>query len=212
MITINYDKNLYDFVLEIEKLYCISDLSEVHTEWADSKEYELLDKIILDQKTVYHKKFYDDAMEKTNFYNVYHSFITDIIRPLFDEDILYQRIPTFRVHQPDNLSVADFHRDKDYNHSIHETNFYLPLTRAWGTNTIWHETEYNKKDFQPIEANVGEVVMWNGSSLLHGNKINNTGKSRVSVDFRVLPVSRYENTGKKSLANETVMNIGGYWI
>ena len=69
--------------------------------------------------------------------------------------------------------------------------FYLPLTRGLGKQTLFGlRLNLTKKKFQPIEAEVGEVVMWNGANLLHGNKINATGKSRVSVDFRVLPIFR----------------------
>ena len=142
---------------------------------------------------------------------MYNLFVNDVIMPLFDEEILYQKIPTFRVHQPNNLAVAEYHRDSDYSHSEHEINFYLPLTKAWGNNTIWTETEYDKKDFSPINANVGDVVMWNGSLLLHGNKLNDTGKSRVSVDFRILPKSKYKITNDISITNKTKMVIGDYW-
>ena len=48
-------------------------------------------------------------------------------------------------------------------------------------------------------------------SLLHGNKLNDTGVSRVSVDFRVLPVSKYEENNKVSITNKTKMIIGDYW-
>ena len=85
------------------------------------------------------------------------------------------------------------------------------MTKAWANNTIWTETERDKKDFQPIEAEVGDVWMWNGANLLHGNKINDTGKSRVSVDFRILPLSKYKKNERTSITNKTKMTIGEYW-
>ena len=75
-----------------------------------------------DQSTVYHKQFYNH-ISKTAFYNVFNAFILGFIKPLFNEDILYQKIPTFRVHQPDNFAVAEFHRDRDYSHSKHDIMF-----------------------------------------------------------------------------------------
>ena len=207
---VKYDTSLYNFVDEIQKLYSVSDLSEVHNQWSDAEIYEVLDDVKTDQLTVYHKKFYKDVIH-TKFFDVYNLFVNDVIMPLFDEEILYQKIPTFRVHQPNNLAVAEYHRDSDYSHSEHEINFYLPLTKSWGNNTIWTETEYDKKDFSPINANVGDVVMWNGSLLLHGNKLNDTGKSRVSVDFRILPKSKYRITNDISITNKTKMVIGDYW-
>ena len=206
----SYDINKYNFVDEIKKLYDITDLDLIHEQWGGSKVYDVLDNVSTDQLTVYHKKFYNESKD-TNFYSIYKTFISEFIQPLFKEKILYQRIPTFRVHQPNNLAVAEYHRDSDYSHSTHEVNFFLPLTKAFGNNTIWTETERDKKDFQPINAKVGDVWLWNGSILLHGNKLNDTGKSRISVDFRVLPISKYEKNNKTSVTNKTKMIIGEYW-
>ena len=121
-------------------------------------------------------------------------------------------MPTFRVHQPGNLAVAAFHKDADYSHSEDEVNFYLPLTIAVGNGTIWAETSPNTKEFKPIEGDVGDMWEWNGANLLHGNKINDTGKSRVSIDFRVLPRSKYIDNDMISTSNRTKMIIGDYWI
>jgi hypothetical protein len=190
----SYDIDKYDFVQVIENLYDVCDLDLIHTQWENAIDYEILDNVKTDQNTIYHKHFYNN-IHRTNWYEVYKKFITEVIQPLFNESILYQKIPTFRVHQPNNLAVAAFHRDSDYSHSIHEVNFFLPLT----------------DDFQPMVADVGEFWKWSGANLLHGNKLNDTGVSRVSVDFRVLPVSKYEENNKVSITNNTKMVIGDYW-
>ena len=39
-------------------------------------------------------------------------FIQKVIKPRFGEEIVYQKIPTFRVHLPNNVSVGEFHKDK----------------------------------------------------------------------------------------------------
>ena len=52
---------------------------------------------------------------------------------------------------------------------------------------------------------------WSGATLRHGNKLNDTGKSRVSVDFRIIPVSKYQDEGKQSITNQTKMILGEYW-
>ena len=210
MRKLSYNIDKYDFVSEIEKLYDICDLENIHNQWSEAKKYDILDDVEFDQDTVYHSKFYNE-IENTKFYQIYKSFIKEFIKPIFDGDILYQAIPTFRVHQPNNLAVAEFHRDSDYSHSIHEINFFLPLTDAYGNNTIWAETKKDKKDFQPMEAEVGEMWMWNGATLLHGNKLNDTGTSRVSFDFRILPLDKYKENNKTTLTNKTQMIIGDYW-
>jgi len=205
-----YEIEKYNFVREVSSLYDNCMLDEIHTQWIGSKQYDLLDAVVEDQITVYHKEFYS-RINTTNFYEIYHSFMKDVIAEIINEDFLYQRIPTFRVHQPDNIAVAKFHKDCDYSHTKDEINFYLPLTKAWGTNTIWVESSPGKKDYSPIEADIGECVMWKGATLLHGNKVNDTCKSRVSVDFRVLPVSCYKDVEMYSITNQTKMVVDQYW-
>ena len=202
-----YNIDTYNFVGKVEKLYNVNDLSEIHSDWSGAIKYDILDDIEADQKTVYHKYFYNNIKD-TNWYSVYDSFIKEFIQPIIGKEILYQKIPTFRVHQPDNLAVATFHRDGDYSHSKDEINFYLPLTKAWGNNTVWTETVVDKKDFIPIEGDVGDVWLWRGANLLHGNELNDTGKSRVSIDFRVLPKSLYVDNNMISISNKTKMIIG----
>lgn len=212
MKTILYDVDKYNFVEEVRRLYDVEDLCEIHNQWNHAKPYDILDDPSKDQKTVYHEKFYNEVKSKTNFYSIYHSFLRDIIVPLFNEDVLYQKVPTFRVHQPNNFAVGSWHKDCEYNHSKDEINFYLPLTKARGTNTIWVETERGNSDFKPMDSDVGELVMWDGSNLMHGNKLNTTEMSRVSVDFRILPLSSYKKENDNiSITNKTPMNIGGYW-
>ena len=206
----SYDFSKYNFVKEIEKLYGVNDLSEIHNQWSDAVQYGVLNDVKTDQMTVYHEKFYTEV-SNTNFYDIYLSFIKDFIKPIIEEDFLYQKVPTFRVHQPFNLAVAEFHSDADYSHSEYERNFYLPMTKAWGNNTIWVESKKDKKDFKPMVADVGDVWLWNGSNLLHGNKLNDTNKSRVSVDFRILPLTKYEESSMTSFTNQVKMNIGNYW-
>ena len=205
-----YEIENFDFAKEIKNLFKIENLDEIHSEWDGAKAYEVLNDVATDQRTVYHKHFYDNV-KNTNWYSIYERFVKFIVLPIVGEPIYYQKIPTFRVHQPGNLAVAAYHKDSDYSHSVHEMNFFLPLTKAFGNNTIWAETEVGKGDYQPLEASYGETWYWNGATLMHGNKINDTGKSRVSVDFRIIPQSKYADEGKQSVTNKTKMVLGEYW-
>ena len=56
----------------------------------------------------------------------------------------------------------------------------------------------------------GEVKRWYGANLMHGNLINTSGKSRVSVDFRIIKKSDFIS-GKKTLTKKIPFEIGGYW-
>ena len=42
-----------------------------------------------------------------------------------------------------------------------------------------------------MNADVGNIIMWDGANLNHGSKHNVTGKSRVSVDFRAMTYENY---------------------
>ena len=166
-----------------------------------------------DQSTKIHKKFYDYIdSEEERFSELYKNFIKDNIKPIFKEQLVYQKFPTFRAHFPNNVAVFAFHKDKDYSHPPQERNIYLPITNAWDTNTIWTESEEDKEDYSPIKASYGQFVLWDGNNLNHGSRQNETGKTRISFDFRVIPMSEYdESFSKKSISKNIDFKIGGYY-
>ena len=198
-----YDTSSYKFAEILESVFFVKDLSTLH----ENLETFNVD---TDQSSKYHSVFYELA-EGHEFFINFKRFIQDEIRPLFDEEMLFQKKPTFRVHMKENIAVGGYHRDRDYNHSEDEINFYLPLTEAFDSNTIWVESEEDEDDFSPMEASYGEYYMWDGANLKHGNKKNTTGKTRVSVDFRVLPKSKYKPSGKKSITQGVAFEIGKYY-
>jgi hypothetical protein len=168
-----------------------------------------------DQSTFFHKKFYELA-KLDSFNCLYINFIKSIIRPLYSESIIYQKIPTFRIHMPNNIAVGEFHKDKQYRdikwaEYVHEDNFFLPFTNAFDTNTIWVESEEDKGDFSPMICNYGEIIQWDGCNLTHGNKLNTTKYTRVSVDFRVIKKSNYIPSESTSINTKTQFKIGGYY-
>jgi hypothetical protein len=46
---------------------------------------------------------------------------------------------------------------------------------------------------------------------MHGNVVNTSGESRVSVDFRVLPISQLDDKKRTTLTQKIPFEIGGYW-
>ncbi len=145
----------------------------------------------MEQATLY-KRLYEglSGAASREFYQTYERFIEEVVRPQFNEPIYYQKKPTHRILFLNNPGESRFHRDRDYGHSTAEINYLVPQTAAYATNTFWLESEEGKEDFQPVEMQVGEFVRFNGASLKHGAKVNTTGKSRVSFDFRVIPFSK----------------------
>ena len=168
-----------------------------------------------DQDTKYHKMFYKwIRSEKINL--LYDRFIREVIQPIYREEIVYQAIPTFRICYPNNIAVGEFHKDKQYRNKewaeyVKEDNFFFPLNNAFETNTIWVESEEDKGDYSPINCNYGCIVKWDGSNLSHGNKINKTGRCRVSMDFRVIKKRNYVDNNGFTINTNVRFNIGGYY-
>lgn len=213
MKTINYNTGKYNFKDYIQKALNTKTLTFIHKndDFIYNEKFERKN----DQSTHYHKLFYEFS-RTDEFQNIYKSFIEGVIKPEFGEDVAYQTIPTFRLHFPGNIAVGEYHRDRNYRDEdwasrVKEFNFFLPFTDAFGTNTIWVESEEGKEDFSPIEVEYGQVVMWDGSNLLHGNKTNEELTTRVSFDFRVMPMSRYESSEHGSINTKTKFSLGGYY-
>lgn len=206
--TILYITDDYPFRYIVEKYLDFKNLEQIHEKY--NFEETLLSGT--DQNRHLHRKFYNSMDKDGEFVFLYRRFIENQILPIFNEDMIFQKYPTFRVHQPNNIAVFAFHKDRDYNHNKNEINFYLPITKAFETNTFWYESEEDKKDHQPMEADYGEVVMWDGANLEHGNKKNETGQTRVSFDFRLLSKDKYINSEKKlSKSKGKKLELGDYF-
>jgi ectoine hydroxylase-related dioxygenase (phytanoyl-CoA dioxygenase family) len=208
MIKISYNTQVFPFAERLCQALEVEDLSFVN----DTVELFSREK---DQNTVYHKKYYDWS-RTDEFIQLYDNFVKMVIKPLYSEQIVYQAIPTFRVAYPDNIAVGEFHKDKFYRDinwatDVDEDNFYLPFTNTFDTNTIWVESKEDKGDFAPMECTYGELIQWDGSNLMHGNKINKTGKTRISVDFRVMTYTNYRPSEYGSINTKTKFQIGGYY-
>ena len=208
MKRIKYNIVNFPFSQLVSKLFNVNKLSEI------SDNIEILSRKT-DQSTLYHKRYYKWA--RTNeFINLYDEFILNIIKPIYNEKIVYQSIPTFRICYPNNIAVGEFHKDKHYRdvnwaEQVKEDNFFLPFTKAYDTNTVWVESEEHKGDYAPINCEYGEIVQWDGSNLAHGNKVNQTGKCRISVDFRVMKYSNYIPSNQGSINTKTKFQIGDYY-
>jgi len=208
MDKINYDRNQFPFKEKLENLFQVGNLETLN----DSIEVLSREK---DQSTKYHTLYYNWARTE-EFKLMYEKFILNVIKPLYNEQIVYQVIPTFRVAYPNNIAVGEYHKDKWYRDAdwaveVNEDNFFLPFTDAFDTNTIWAESQEDKGDYSPMNCNYGEIIQWDGSNLTHGNKINTTGKARVSIDFRVMKYTNYKPSEQGSINTKTKFQIGGYY-
>ena len=211
MNVIDYDYQKYGFADILKEWFDATDLSLLH----EIEHYGLFSRQN-DQSSAWHRTFYDQFRKDDRFFKLYQHLIIDNVKPRFGENIVYQTIPTFRVHLCNNVAVGEWHKDKHYRdegwaEEVNEINYYLPMTNSFGNNTIWAESEEDKGDFAPFELDYGQMGEWDGSNLTHGNKINDTGKTRVSVDFRVIAKSKYKDSNRLTINTETPFSLGGYY-
>ena len=212
MKVFEYNTKEYPFRDIVSDWLEVEDLTKLH----EFKEYRLF-KRETDQSSMWHKMFYNQIRIDNRFDDIYMRFLKEYVKPLYDGDVIvYQKIPTFRVHLPDNISVGEFHKDKSYRDTewaekVQEVNYFLPFTKAYGTNTIWTETQEDLGDFQEIRADYGECVEWSATNLTHGNKVNRTSKTRVSIDFRVIPKSRYLGSDYLTINASIPFKVGEYY-
>lgn len=192
MKIIKYDTNKYYFARLVQSLF------DVSLEDLDSTDQKTNLTLGNDTKTEFHKIFYarlDQGGGWPEFQNVYDAFIREIVFPMFEDDtILYQKNPGIRFCRPEAKAVYRWHSDGDshHKHPLGELNIYLPLTKSFDTNTVWVESLPGLGDFAPVNLEYGEFLLGYLNQCRHGNKDNDTGKTRVSFDFRVMPGFAYD--------------------
>jgi len=208
-----YNISDFDFSLKVRSYLDCDSLDDIHIHDKFKGILTDVDGEFSDQGQDLHLKFYRSMDNDPSFKQLYDKFVKEVIRLNFEHDIIYQKYPTFRIHQPDNICVFEWHKDKEFNHNPKEINVYLPITSAFGTNTFWTETSEDKGDYFPVEAEHGEYILWNGANLRHGNKINDTSKTRISFDFRIMKYADYDESisNNNSLTKKTKFIIGDYF-
>lgn len=102
-------------------------------------------------------------------------FVRKVVLPNLADPrgILFQRRPTFRCHlagggQPTGRP----HCDSEYGHQRGELNFWLPLTRVSGSNSLYSESAPGLADFASFELEYGECQRFWGARCLHFTKAN----------------------------------------
>ena len=116
---------------------------------------------------------------------------------------------------PNNVAVVINHHDSDelHKHPTGEVNFVMALTNMFDTNTINVEKMPRLEEYVKTQnLNAGETICFNGNKCNHNNEINKTGFTRVSFDFRVLPLNYYQSNYEKTSASTNTKYIeGGYY-
>jgi len=161
-----------------------------------------------DQESPYHDAFYA-GFEKIR--HLYTRFVHHVVAGHVEAPYCYQAVPTFRVQFPENVAVGEFHKDGDYNHPDGEINFWVPLTPVSRRSAVWIEPSPNAFP-EPVPVQPGEVLVFDAVNTKHGNVVNSTSQTRVSFDFRCLPMSRHTDTEAASLNTNLRFVVGGYYL
>lgn len=211
-----YDSKFYNFCGEVEKIFNIpqGELENLHELRSDLMPADRLN-FDNETRTDFHSVFYEalNSDKGASIKAVYEAFIRTIIAPMFNKSFVYQAFPSFRIHIPNDQAVHKWHHDSDenHNHPDWEINFQVALTKMWDSNAMWLESVPGLGDFKPVEMEVGDYTIFYGNKCAHGNKENKTGKTRVSMDFRVLPYDKYDESSAKSSATANTKFVVGHY-
>lgn len=198
-----YNTYCYPFNAIVQRILDCDNLLILHHQLAGDEHADVMNynfQAGKDQSTQFHQKFYKAVQADSEFLDCYRRFIRDEAAKQFryqrshrlspDDRILFQKIPTFRVHLPNNKSVGGTsHRDADYNHPLGEMNFLVPLTPMRGTSSVFYETSPGAKDYRFKDLDPGNYWIFDGNQCEHGNLPNTMGWTRVSFDFRLIAKS-----------------------
>jgi hypothetical protein len=172
-----------------------------------------------DQATLVHKAIYQefDKGLKSNLILCYRDLCSEWVKELVPEyGINYwaiQRYPSVRIHFPNNISVFEFHRDSEYRHPLGEINHFLALTKSFNTAALQVEENLGWNDFKPLDLEPGESAILNTSIFRHGDMLNEEGFTRISIDFRAIPLSVLETYSPAvSLTKSKVFSTSDYFI
>ena len=223
-----YDTNKHPFREFFENLYNEKNLNMLHlksSDYINSKDMLEMGHLN-DRDTDLHKIFYNTIKNSNIFKTLYCNFIKDIHKQFFnDQDMLiYQSYPSIRIQFMKSKTIPP-HKDSDHlsNHPFGEKNFIIPITTMKNTNSIYIESEPDKKDFKSVELHNGELFYFNGNSCTHYNEHNLENKLRISLDFRILRKEEYitylnKNEMLKSNPRDIfwnrkpkLMQVGGYY-
>jgi len=109
------------------------------------------------------------------------------------------------------------HCDSEFDHPKGELNFVVPLTNMFESNGIYFEplpaSGVEPKDYLAMEMAPGQFFAGHLNVMKHFNRLNKSGKTRVSFDFRVLPLSKYVgDETKKSATGKNKFEPGDYYM
>lgn len=189
MKLITFDKENIQIDTFFKRLFDTNQLEKMHHKYTSDNSREIFNREN-DNTTFFHKRFFENI---ESFKSIYNKIIETIYFQKYSNEtfIVYQQHPALRVSLPNNVSVGEMHCDNDYDHPEEEMNYWIPITKLNEINTVIYESEENKGDFKPLLINYGEIAEVYFNKCRHYAKINTTDELRLSLDFRIIPGSKW---------------------
>jgi hypothetical protein len=173
----DYDTNRYQFREWAQAVLDFENLEALHEHWCGGAKmpthriYRFIEKM--------KSSFAGEIREK------FAGFVSEYVAPRVPFIPWTEVHPNFRVHERGNESTSPMHRDRDYLKERGSLKIWLPFTRVAGGGTLWVESEEGKGDLKPCEMAYGQALFFDSLNLLHGCRFNDSGNTRVSMDFIV---------------------------
>ena len=152
-----------------------------------------------------------EELNKNNLHSLLYKMCEDEINFLCSRDLAVQKRINISFHLPnDKSSIIDLHSDTLSGQSPFELVQWIPLCDVDGSNSMYffnskkselinkNLKKYERKGFSKIlddylkkddylELKYGQVLLFSPTNW-HGNSINKTSKSRVSINLRYKPL------------------------
>ncbi|MHA2109036.1 MAG: hypothetical protein ACW99R_15135 [Candidatus Hodarchaeales archaeon] len=209
--------NTNNFYALISNLFKVDDLSALHKFEPNYAASDGVDGLGNDTHSFYHNLFYTALNNNwESFIDEYKRFIRANVLPKFpnEKSLIYQSLPSFRIQYPNAKAVTTIHCDSDKNHKhpLGELNILVPVTEMIDSSTIWVESLPNLGDFFPVNLRPDDWILWNGNRCRHFNKVNKSEKTRISLDFRILPRVCYDpDYSRQTATTKKKFVIGEYY-
>jgi hypothetical protein len=116
--------------------------------------------------------------------NLFRSLLYDHVATFLFPIFGYQSLAGMRVNLHGSKAVLRFHADTEYGQTPEGINLWLPVTKVWGSNRMYLESDVGRGDFTPLQLEYGQACIFYGSELIHGTVDNDSGSTRVSYDIR----------------------------
>ena len=154
---------------------------------------------------------YKNVINTEQFNEVWYSFIHSVVKPYFNnEKILIQKLPSINIipsgcevkYVDETVNGYNLHLDsyEPFCHPLFEQNFWMPMTETDEMNDLY----YVDDELIRVDAELNQIFRF-GNDVVHGNKVKNESHTRVSIDFKALPLSDYD---KNLISDKKIIKRG----